>query len=191
MTNSTGTGSLGRKFRPKKCKACQNKFTPTRPLQEVCTPRCGIELHRIKEEKKRRKKDRERLQELQPISHWLNETQKIFNEFIRERDKRDGCNSCPKGPNDALAWHAGHYRSVAAASHLRFNEDNCHKQCSECNTHKSGNAVEYRKRLVEKIGENRVLALEHDNTPRKWTREELKQMRTDLKKRIKELKAND
>ena len=189
MTNSTVLDSLGRKFRPKKCKACQQKFTPTRPLQEACTPRCALDLVRIKEKKKRRQRDRERLQELQPISHWLTETQRVFNEYIRERDKGENCISC--GAPDSTRWDAGPYRSRGAAAHLRFNEDNCWLQCLKCNVHLSGNQVEYRKRLVEKIGEERVLALEHDNEPRKWTREELKQIRTDLKKRIKELKQNN
>lgn len=187
MKDSKYTGSIGRRFRPKKCKACQQRFTPSRPLQEACTPRCAIDLVRIKDEKKRRQKDRERLRDLQPLSHWLQATQRVFNNYIRLRDKDKPCVSC--GTTEALSWHAGHYRTTKAASQLRFNEDNCSKQCSRCNVHFSGNIEEYRKELVNRIGEERVQALENNKDLADYTPEKLAEIRKTYRRKINELNA--
>ena len=84
---------------------------------------------------------------------------------------------------------AGHYRSVGAASHLRFNEDNCHAQSKHGNQYKSGNAVDYRINLINRIGLDRVEALECDNKPRKWTREELIEIKARYRAKARELKA--
>ena len=82
---------------------------------------------------------------------------------------------------------AGHYRSTGAASHLRFKEDNCHAQSKHDNQYKSGNAVEYRIRLIERIGLERVEALESDNQPKKWERDELIAIKAKYKAKLKEL----
>ena len=173
-----------KKPRPKKCKACGEKYQPERPLTEVCGIKCAIELARIKREKKQKKKDRERLGELQPISHWLTETQKVFNEYIRLRDKDEPCISC--GTRAEVQYCAGHFRTRGAASHLRYNEDNVHKQCNKrCNLELSGNIAQYRPRLIDKLGLERVEALENDNTPKSWTREELDELRKVYRAKIR------
>jgi hypothetical protein len=51
---------------------------------------------------------------------------------------------------------ASHYRSRGAASHLKFNVLNVHSACTRCNRQLSGNAVEYRIHLIERIGLDRV-----------------------------------
>lgn len=43
---------------------------------------------------------------------------------------------------------------------LRFSELNCNAQCSHCNRFDEGNITEYRKGLIEKIGEDKVELLE-------------------------------
>ena len=178
-----------KKPRPKKCKACRETYQPDRPLTEVCGVKCAIELAKIKREKKQKKADKERLGELQPISHWLTETQKVFNEYIRHhRDKHEPCISC--GTTGDVQYCAGHYRTRGAASHLRFDERNVHKQCNKrCNLELSGNIAGYRPRLIEKIGLEAVEALENDNTPKSWTRDELEELRKVYRDRIKALQA--
>lgn len=64
-----------------------------------------------------------------------------------------------------------------AAGHLRFTRFNIHLQCDVCNVYKSGNIEAYRAALVERYGEAAVLALENNNTPHRWTVEELKEIR--------------
>ena len=83
---------------------------------------------------------------------------------------------------------AGHYRSVGSAPHLRFDERNCHAQSKHDNRYLAGNAVEYRKGLIQRIGLKAVEELEADNTPRKWSREELVQIRDKYRAKLKELK---
>jgi len=180
---------VSKKPRKKKCKACGEVFQPERQFQEVCQPiPCALDLARIKEKKKADKLHRERKKDLKPISHWLNETQKVFNEYIRLRDKDEPCISC--GILDAPQWCAGHFRTRGAASHLRFSEQNVHKQCNKrCNLELSGNITEYRPRLIAKIGLAEVERLENDNRTAEWTREGLEEMRKVYRAKIKELEA--
>ena len=56
---------------------------------------------------------------------------------------------------------------------MRFVEDNVHGQCKHCNNWLGGNVVEYRKRLLERIGERQLDLLESDSTLRKYTKEGL------------------
>lgn len=176
-----------KKPRAKKCKACGDKFQPTRFAQVVCKPYpCAVDYANAKGKKADESARRERKKELKPISHWLNETQKVFNRYIVIRDSMDPCISC--GRLDAPEWCAGHFRTRGAASQLRFSEDNVHKQCNKhCNLELSGNIQNYRPRLIAKIGQERVDALDSNNETKKYTYEELKQIRAYYSKQIKEL----
>jgi hypothetical protein len=109
---------------------------------------------------------RERKQKLKTKSDYLKEAQAAFNAYVRARDKDDACVSCGNYVLDDQiggGWDAGHYRSTGSAPHLRFNLHNCHKQCVKCNRFLSGNVAEYRKGLIEKIGIEKVEALEAMN----------------------------
>ena len=145
----------------------------------------GAELARgwqsLAELKAERKDDRAKRDRMKSIPQLTAEAQREFNSFIRERDRQAGHACISSGR--ALDWSgngvdAGHYRSVGAASHLRFDERNCHAQSKHDNQYKSGNAVDYRIGLIARIGLAAVEALEADNTPRKWTREELRGIKT-------------
>lgn len=85
------------------------------------------------------------------------EAQKVFNAFIRLRDEGKRCISC-NGRDSTM--QAGHYFSAGKYNILRFNEDNCHLQCVECNCYKEGNLEAYKENLIKKIGEERFAALE-------------------------------
>jgi hypothetical protein len=69
--------------------------------------------------------------------------------------------------------NAGHYRSVGACPELRFHPMNVHLQCEHCNSHLSGNIIEYRRRLATKIGVDRVEWLEGKHEPLKLTIDEI------------------
>ncbi|MEG2041192.1 MAG: recombination protein NinG, partial [Hafnia sp.] len=60
---------------------------------------------------------------------------------------------------------------------LRYTEDNINKQCHHCNVQLSGNQQQYRLGLIEKIGPERVEALENYNAPHQYTIEELEAIR--------------
>ena len=123
-------------------------------------------------------------------SFHLKEAQKAFNKYIRARDTASGlpCVSCGRHHNGQ--YHAGHYRTTAAQSALRFNEINCHLQCMPCNAHKSGNITEYRIELIKRIGLELVEWLERDHpkvTP--WTIPELKAIRKYYQQALKEMES--
>lgn len=73
---------------------------------------------------------------------------RLFNAFIRERDKDQPCISC-----GGAVQQAGHFYSAGHHNHLRFDEDNCHGQCVRCNYFLSGNLLNYRIGLEKKIGQ--------------------------------------
>lgn len=120
------------------------------------------------------------------------EAEHEFNAFIRARDAHLPCISCGAPPPDLSGLHAGrdagHYRSVGSAAHLRYHEDNVNAQCVHCNQHGAGRAVEYRIGLIARIGEARVVALETNNTIRKWQHDELREIRDTYKAKLKELR---
>lgn len=148
-----------------------------RPLQKVCGPACAMKVARKAVEKADKKEIKRKLDAMQTRPQLLRKAQAAFNAYIRARDKGKPCISCDK-PLDggANTFDAGHYRSVGSAPHMRFVEDNCHGQCKHCNNWLAGNHVEYRKRLLERIGERQLELLESDNTLRKYTKEGLEEI---------------
>ena len=102
---------------------------------------------------------------------------------------------CDAPPPDLSGLHAGrdagHYRSTGSASHLRYHPDNCHAQCVHCNRWGAGKAVDYRIRLIRRIGPARVEELEADNTPHKWQREELIAVRDTYRAKLKDIQKGE
>lgn len=181
-----------------KCKECGAYYIKKQSTQQVCSMKCAIAYSKRKAEEKRKKQEksdrleasrrmRERKEKLKSRSDWLKDLQRVFNEFIRLRDVDLPCISC--GRYHQGQYHAGHYRSVGACPELRFNEDNVHKQCSACNSHLSGNILEYRLGLIEKIGLERVEFLERkDHPPLKLSVEEIKALIKVYRAKVRELK---
>ena len=124
------------------------------------------------EKKQLRAEKRERKEKLRDRKWYLKKAQAVFNAWIRKRDHDQPCISCQRYHTGQ--YHAGHYRTTKAAPHLRFNEQNCSKQCSVCNHKLSGNIGGYRKGLIAKIGLESVEAIENNNAIKTWTMEELK-----------------
>ena len=170
-------------MKQKTCQWCREPFTPARSLQKVCAPLCASRLVESKADKKRAKEkaaearqDRARRRALKTIPELIAEAQHDFNRYVRLRDAGRGCISCGANLQSGGVgggFDCGHYRSRGAAGHLRFHEDNAHGQCKRCNRRLSGNVACFRLGLLERIGADRLAALEADNAPHKWTRTEL------------------
>jgi hypothetical protein len=180
------------KIKPKKCKQCSESFIPQRPLQMVCGAPCAIAYgNKLKarkaadEAKKARRETKEKLAKIKTRAEHLREAQRFFNLFIRTRDANYPCISCNRWHTGQ--YHAGHYRSVGSAPHLRFNELNCHRQCSVCNNHLSGNQLEYRRGLIAKLGIKAVEQLEADQEPKHYTIEEIQAIKVKYKVLTKQL----
>lgn len=87
-----------------------------------------------------------------------------FSLYIRTRDSQEyegrafRCISCGRVlPIEQC--DNGHYVNRSHMS-LRFSELNCNAQCRLCNRFQEGNIQDYRKGLILKIGEQKVLLLE-------------------------------
>ena len=188
--------------KPKKCRVatCWASFVPARLGQAVCSPACAIldapkNLERARKSlaQVERREIKVRKEKLKSRADHLREAQAAVNEFIRLRDAHLPCISCDSTPNDndlmtGSRWDAGHYRSVGACPELRFEPLNIHRQCVRCNRNLSGNAVEYRIRLVLRIGVDKVDWLEGPHPARKYTVDEIKAIKADYRAKTRELK---
>ena len=172
------------KARP--CPVCGKTFAPARLLQSVCSPRCAAK--KVKQDKAdERAKVRTRREGMKTLPVLLKEAQEAFNEFVRLRDAGKPCICCglPLSAGDVGGlFDCGHYRSTGSASHLRFHEDNAHGQRKQCNRWGAGRAVDYRLGLIARIGLERVEALETNNTPHKWAKDEVRAIRDEYRARV-------
>lgn len=161
-------------IKPKKCAVCKKAYQPHQTLQRVCSPKCGLAFAVDKREKKEKKQTREMKRVLRETSraYWIKKAQISFNAWIRERDAGLPCISC--GKHHSGQYHAGHYRTVASCSALRFCEMQVWKQCAPCNLYKSGDITNYRKNLIKKIGIENVEKIENYNESKRWSIQELK-----------------
>ena len=86
---------------------------------------------------------------------------KVFSEYIRKRDTRNGvfkCISCGR----ILPYEqadCGHYINRKHMA-TRFDEMNCNAQCRSCNRFDEGNIQGYRQGLVALYGEQQITLLE-------------------------------
>ncbi|HBC2537760.1 TPA: recombination protein NinG [Enterobacter cloacae] len=193
----------GKTPKPKTCPICSTEYIPRSSLQKVCHNfKCAIAFNKQRDAeiaaREQRKREREqsadlkqRREALKTRAEWEREAQAAFNRYIRMRDMHQECISHPgkliSNSNyiTGSAVDASHYRSRGAASHLRFNVFNVHAACTRCNRQLSGNAVEYRIRLIERIGLERVERLEADNEPRKFDIDYLKRVKSIFTRRAR------
>ena len=168
----------------KGCKICKKKFNPWTSFAKTCSVACALELVRRENEKDERKAHRKAKEGLKTRSDHLREAQVAFNRYIRARDHNEVCISCQKPPKKR---NAGHYRSVGSAPELRFEERNVHLQCEHCNSYLSGNAIEYRINLTNKLGRSAVEWLEGHHEPKKYTIDDIKAIKVKYNKLAREL----
>lgn len=189
--------------RKKRCvnAECGVAFIPQRLGQKVCSPSCALaEAKNPANQEKahkaladlNRQDIKVRKEKLKSRGDHLREAQQAFNEYIRWRDQLAGhvCISSGK-PLDwsGNAVDAGHYRSVGSAPHLRFDERNCHAQSKQDNRFLSGNAVDYRIGLIARIGQAAVDELESDQSVKKYTVDDLKEIKALYRAKTRELKG--
>lgn len=162
----------------RRCKYCREYFSDwvKLPAGTFCTIQHATEWAsgkaKEKQAKAKRAETRKRKEALKSKGDWMKEAQVAFNRYIRIRDKNKVCISSGRHlAVEALGggYDCGHYRSTGAAPHLRFNVFNAHGQSKHDNRYLSGNAVEYRIRLIKRIGLERVERLEQDNTEKRYT----------------------
>jgi len=178
------------KLNKRKCKQCGNEFQKLSPLQSVCGITCSInrtyDLNLKKKEKAVNDKVKDMKESLMKRSDYVKLFQIVFNSYIRQRDKDLPCVSCGRFKVDE--WHAGHYIASTYQYH-RFNPNNVHKQCNQCNTHFRGNLIPYRIELIKRIGLEEVEYIENTrHMMLEITIPELKQLIIEYKFKLKNLK---
>lgn len=169
-------------MKAKKCKVCKTSFEPIKPLQQVCNPACAIELYnqvKAKSEKKEKVKIRKELREsAKTISNYRKDLQIIINKIIRTIDEGHNCIS--SGRKYKTNDQAGHYYSVGAYPHLRFNLHNIYSQSVADNLYKSGNPIGFTQGLIRDFGEDWIKLV--TKLPQEYR--ELKLDKTDIKEAI-------
>jgi len=115
--------------------------------------------------------------------------QKVFNEFIRIRDKDLSCISC----GQFKTLQAGHYFAVKGYDGLRFDEDNCFGEDAGCNCFDESHLIGYGINIVDRIGKKKVdelfeRALDYKQNGKKWMRWEIEELIETYKAKLKELK---
>lgn len=177
--------------RLKKCAVCREPFLPRNTLVKVCGVTCAVahvkkqQAKEWKREKAQYSKDNQTKPQLTKIA------QGVFNKFVRLRDHDKPCISCgqlnPGGDESGGKWDCGHFCSVGSAPELRFEELNAHRQCKRCNSYLSGNVVEYRKGLIERIGLDSVEWLEGPHKTPNHTHAELRDIAEHYRTAAKQL----
>lgn len=182
-------------MRFRKCKSCGVAFKPVySTVQPVCSPLCALKYSRIVSKKRKEKENREELkvakEKIKTYSDHINELQKLFNTFIRLRDKGKSCIACGRSM-EGRKGDASHYYSVGGNPGLRVDERNCHLGCVPCNREKHGNLIEYGLRLPERIGREVFEKLnEERNKIKKFSIPEIVELKKHYKQKIKELNVN-
>ena len=181
-------------MKPKKCKICSELFTPYNSLSMVCSKKCEIDyktalalknLDKIKKQEKKESKQRiaKMKADLLTKQDYMKILQGLVNKYVGLSDAYFciSCLSQIKGKRDS-----GHFFSVGNYPSVRFDLDNIHSQCIRCNQYNGGNLLEYRKYLIQKIGEDKFNDLDrkaHQN--RQFTLGEIKEMIEEYKILIK------
>lgn len=180
----------------RKCKVCGTVFEKQRMGQLVCSITCGIEYRReqkrkaaTKAEREAKRKERARTKalrhRLETIPELTKKAQQAFNRYIRLRDRGRPCISCGAPWKDN--FQACHYVPAGRSNKLRFDEANVHGGCVRCNLYESGNIRGYRIGLIERIGRARVEELDADHEVRKWTKEELRELAAEYRRKAREI----
>lgn len=181
------------------CAVCKKQFIKKiSSLQKVCSYQCALAFAEAEKKKKQEKLDRqERIKNRKRLKAYkeankthndlIKEAQSAVNKYIRMRDENKECISCGTpliSEKLGGGFDAGHYRSRGAAPHLRFYTLNIFGQCKRCNRYLGGNYHEYRIGLIERLGIEKVEAIEADQRPRHYSDEDLRRIKRIFNKKV-------
>jgi hypothetical protein len=184
------------KPRAKACKACRQKFEPRSPLAVVCSVACSIiygqtvtKQQKAKQQRQERAQDKVKREAMKTRSDYLKEAQAAWNAYVRARDFGKPCCSCGATPEQSFGgtMDCSHYRSRGSAPHLAFHLHNAAAACVKCNRYLGGNVVALRAGLVERFGEERILAVEADQRPRNYSKDDLIRIKRIFSKKTRRL----
>jgi hypothetical protein len=157
----------------RRCKICKQYIDRPFAGQIVHGGVCHAKYKKyLKERKQKDKQDNPTKQ-----STLMQIARQIVHKHVRERDKDKGCITCGKPFDDGIhELQAGHYIHGSRSSALRFNTNNIHGQCKQCNYYLDDMERIYRQKLIERIGIDEVLKLESAPRLYSWTTSELQEI---------------
>lgn len=193
-TIKKGGRKVESKPKKKKCKSCNEAFAPFRPLQSCCSIGCAISHGHTQAAKKATKEAAQQRQEVRAAkvkaktrAQWMKEAQAAFNAFRRTEDGINRGGKCISCGTTNGKQNCGHYRSVGSNPSLRFELLNTWLQCERCNTFLHSNAIEFRIALTKILSKEQLDWLEGEHQPKKYTIDELKEIKAEYTKKAKEL----
>lgn len=184
----------------RRCGACKTYFRPEQTFPGTvswCSPECGLIVAqkrvpavKAKQARAERAQTKEARGRIKTRAKWMREAQAAWNGYVRARDHGKKCASCGAAPSPKIGGSidCSHYRSVGSAPHLRFNLHNAAAACVKCNRYLSGNIAALRIGLIDRIGLEKVEALESNCESKKYDIEYLKRIKRIFTARAKRLK---
>ena len=163
-----------------RCKICRDKFDPRFFLQKACfNPACLAEWSRLdmqkknnttkkveaifnKETKKRRESIKKRTGKNGHYDNLKTALHKYIKHVLRKGEPCYTCDKPQSSGDSGGAFHVGHFIPQKQVDPRRFMLENLRIQCFKCNVHGSGMRAEYRQRLIEEVGIEKVEWLECD-----------------------------
>ena len=167
-----------------RCKICRDKFEPRFFLQKACfNPACldawskidrqkktdtvakvnNIKLKAFNKETKRLKESIKKRTGAKGFYDNLKvELHKYIKHVLRKGEPCYTCDLPQKFGDSPQAFHVGHFIPQKQVDPRRFMLINLRIQCYKCNTHNSGMRAEYKERLINELGVNKVEWLECD-----------------------------
>lgn len=115
----------------------------------------------------------ERIFKLYKAKSWKDLADRVYSQYIRLKNAdKNGICTCvtcwvKKPRKEIQNWH---YRSRACLKY-RFNDENCHPQCYNCNINLSGNYRNYYKYIINTYGEEKEDKLWNDKKTVKYNQE--------------------
>lgn len=183
----------------RKCKICQEKFTPKRSSLE---PTCDkydckvsyaikiVEKNKIAKKKEERKKSIEEKKKIRDaITNWKNELQDEINLIVRLIDHDLPCLAKGIYSNQV---HAGHIFSRGSNPTIRYNCHNIHRQSAQSNHFQNEDGL-LREGLTKEYGQNYMAFIsELRRTPKlQYTNQDYHELTLKARKIVSKLKSAD
>ena len=163
------------------CFNCYPKFLTETEAGKLIMQKAIIKVSKPRLEFEKKERD---FKEKTALKKASSTTKTLVHAFVRERDAFKPCISCGCDWNET--FQAGHFYKAENYETLRYDLDNIHGQCVQCNIHLDGNINAYTVNLPKRIGQYRFNELlkkaEVDKHYSKvWDIEKLKEIRKNIR----------
>ena len=182
----------------KTCSICKKKFTPIRQLQPTCNKyECLLEYankHLSNKAKEVKTEQRKALKAFNDSDKTVlkRNAQMLINRYARLRDERErGLVCCSCSHRDSGQFDGGHFLPTSGYSAIRYNTNQIHLQCKNCNRFNGGRPKEYRVFMINKYGLEYVEKLEATkNVTRSYSVEYYQKLIRVVREKTRKLKKN-